>query len=129
MTEAQAALTHGKVCWHECNTKDSGAATKFYCELFGWTTSECDMGGQMYTMLHRDGEPFGGVMQMTAEWGDAPPHWMTYVAVDDVDASAKKAEELGGKICVPPTDIPVGRFSVITDPTGATISLYKGAEQ
>ena len=129
MTESQAALTHGKVCWHECTTKDADAATKFYTELFGWTTSQMDMGelGQ-YTMLHHDGVPFGGVMPMTGpEWGDTPSHWMTYIAVDDVDAAAKRAEELGGKVCVPPTDIPVGRFAVITDPAGATFSLYKAA--
>jgi predicted enzyme related to lactoylglutathione lyase len=64
------------------------------------------------------------MMQMAAEFGDAPSHWMSYVAVTDVDATAQRVEELGGKICVPPTDIPkVGRFCVITDPTGATISL------
>jgi predicted enzyme related to lactoylglutathione lyase len=43
-----------------------------------------------------------------------------------VEASAKRVEELGGKIIVPPTDIPnVGRFSIISDPTGAAISLYE----
>jgi predicted enzyme related to lactoylglutathione lyase len=61
---------------------------------------------------------------MGPEFGGAPSHWMPYVAVNDVDASVKRVEELGGKVCVPPSDIPnVGRFSVITDPTGATISL------
>ena len=68
--------------------------------------------------------PAGGMYQMGEEYGDAPSHWMSYVAVDDVDESAKKVAELGGKVCVPPTDIPnVGRFSVITDPTGATFSM------
>ena len=61
MSETQTPVKHGTICWDECNTKDSGAATKFYCELCGWTTTECDMGGQMYTMVHRDGEPFTGL--------------------------------------------------------------------
>jgi predicted enzyme related to lactoylglutathione lyase len=53
---------------------------------------------------------------------------MPYIAVDDIDASAKKAVELGGKVKVPPTDIPnIGRFCVLQDPTGAVISLYKSA--
>jgi predicted enzyme related to lactoylglutathione lyase len=61
---------------------------------------------------------------MGPEFGGAPSHWMAYVAVDDVDAKARRVEELGGKVCVPPTDIPnTGRFCVITDPTGATLSL------
>jgi len=70
--------------------------------------------------------PVAGMMQMTEEWGDAPPHWMTYITVADCDASAKTVEELGGQVCVPPTDIPeVGRFAVINDPTGATFSIIK----
>ena len=61
---------------------------------------------------------------ITAEMGNAPPHWMSYVSVSDVDASATKVTELGGTIIVPPTDIPdVGRFSVLTDPTGSAISI------
>ena len=56
----------------------------------------------------------------------APPHWLPYIAVENVDASAKKAETLGATICVPPSDIPdVGRFSVIADPTGGTFGIYK----
>ena len=78
----------------------------------------------VYNEIVVGSEHIGGIYQMTAEFGDAPSHWMAYVAVDDVDAKAKLAEELGGKVCVPPTDIPnTGRFCVITDPTGATFSL------
>ena len=63
---------------------------------------------------------------MTEEWGELPSHWMTYFSVDDCDARAHKANQLGGKVCVPPTDIPpVGRFSVVTDPQGAVFSIIK----
>jgi predicted enzyme related to lactoylglutathione lyase len=52
-----------------------------------------------------------------------PPSWGAYVTVDDVDATAALAEKLGGKICIPPTDIPtVGCFTVIQDPQGAMLS-------
>ncbi|MCZ6736184.1 MAG: VOC family protein, partial [Planctomycetota bacterium] len=55
------------------------------------------------------------------------PHWLSYIAVEDVDSATKKAEQLGAKTDVPPTDIPgTGRFSVITDPTGALIALFQG---
>src|SRR5207244_3293486 len=54
--------------------------------------------------------------------------WMRYVAVNDVDAAAAKVKSTGGQVHVPPTDIPnIGRFSVITDPGGATLSLFKSA--
>jgi len=82
----------------------------------------------VYNEIHVDGKEtgVGGMFQMGAEFGETPSHWMPYVAVDDVDAKAKQVAELGGKICVPPSDIPnVGRFCIITDPTGATLSLIK----
>ena len=55
---------------------------------------------------------------------------MTYVTVDDVDATAKNAQQLGGKVLMGPQDIPtVGRFCVIQDPQGAVISAIKYANQ
>lgn len=117
---------NGTFCWNELATKDLGAAKKFYTELLGWQLQESTAAGMAYNEIVVEGEHVGGMYQMTAEDGDAPSHWMSYVAVDDVDAKAKLAAELGGKVCVPPTDIPnVGRFCVITDPAGATFSLVK----
>jgi predicted enzyme related to lactoylglutathione lyase len=129
MAEAtQAPPKAGTFCWNELMTPDVGAAKTFYTNLLGWTTEEMDMGeAGIYTLFKKGEQQVGGMMALTAECGEGvPPHWMSYIAVDDVDASTKQAEQLGGKVCVPPTDIPnVGRFSVITDPTGATISLFK----
>lgn len=60
----------------------------------------------------------------------APPHWMAYVAVDDVDATAKKAEKLGASLIVEPQDIPnVGRFAILQDPQGATIAIIRGDQE
>jgi predicted enzyme related to lactoylglutathione lyase len=56
---------------------------------------------------------------------DLPTHWMVYFAVEDADAATKKVTELGGTVHMPPRDIPVGRFAVVQDPTGATFSLIK----
>jgi predicted enzyme related to lactoylglutathione lyase len=117
---------HGEFCWFEVNTPDAEAARKFYGGLFGWKTQQMDMGGFPYHTLHLSDKPIGGIMPMTGpEWQGVPPHWMLYVAVDDVDAAAKKVVELGGKVCVPPTTIPVGRFAVVNDPQGATFSLFQ----
>ncbi|MBA3241029.1 MAG: VOC family protein [Acidobacteria bacterium] len=123
----QAMPAHGAFCWNELGTTDVEAAKKFYTELFGWKLKEGHVPAPMiYNEIMVNGEAVGGIYQMGPEFGGAPSHWMPYVAVDDVDASAKRVEELGGKVCVPPTDIPnVGRFSVINDPTGATLSILK----
>ncbi|HLL77633.1 MAG TPA: VOC family protein [Pyrinomonadaceae bacterium] len=115
---------NGEFCWNELATADAEAAKKFYAGLFGWEYKTGDVEGVAYNEIVVNGRPIGGIHQMGAEFGTAPPHWMGYVAVGDVDASARMVEELGGKVCVPPTDIPkVGRFCVINDPTGATMSL------
>jgi len=45
--------------------------------------------------------------------------------VDDCDAYAKKITDNGGKVCVPPTDIAVGRFAVVEDPNGGFFSIIK----
>lgn len=124
----QAPPAAGTFCWNELMTRDVGAAKTFYTRLLGWTTEEMDMGEMgTYIVFKKGDREVAGMMAMPPDCGEEiPPHWMSYIAVDDVDAGAAKVEQLGGKVCVPPTDIPeVGRFSVITDPTGATISLFK----
>jgi len=123
---AESNMKSGAFCWNELATRDVEGATKFYCDLLGWTASVDNSVGSPYTIFKKGETMVAGMMGMTEEYGDTPPHWMGYILVDDVDHAAKKTEELGGKVCVPPMDIPsVGRFTVITDPTGATISLIK----
>jgi len=59
-----------------------------------------------------------------------PPAWISYVTVDSVDTTAQQAEKLGGKILMPPRDIPeVGRFAVIQDPQGASIAIITYAKK
>lgn len=117
-------FSHGTMCWTELMSKDVEKAKTFYSELFGWKIAESNVAGMTYSEIVVGDQHVGGMFQMTPECGDGPSHWMSYVAVDDVDASAKQVTKLGGSICVPPTDIPtVGRFCVITDPTGATLSM------
>ena len=114
----------GTFCWNELGTTDSEAAKRFYTELFGWRLMAGDVAGANYTQIAVGDRAIGGIYQMGPEFGNAPSHWMPYVAVENVDETARRVEELGGKVCVPPTDIPsTGRFAVINDPTGATISI------
>jgi predicted enzyme related to lactoylglutathione lyase len=77
-----------------------------------------------YTMVKATGEDVGGIMAMPPQAKGAPAHWGIYVTVDDVDATAKLAEQMGAETIVPPTDIPnVGRFCTFQDPQGALISI------
>ncbi len=124
-TVQTAMPKHGEFCWNDLATTDTEASKKFYSELLGWQFKEDDSAEMVYTEISLDGDKgFGGMWKITAEMGEVPAHWMSWVAVNDVEASAEKVTELGGSLCVPPTDIPnTGRFCVITDPTGATISL------
>ena len=134
----QTMPANGSFCWNELSITDDAAAIKFYTELLGWEVkagapTECE-GSEAPPMVYNEivvnGKHVGGIFKMGPEFGQTPPHWMAYVAVDDVDAKAAQVTELGGKIHVPPMDIPnTGRFCVLEDPTGATIALItlKGA--
>jgi predicted enzyme related to lactoylglutathione lyase len=122
--------THGAFSWSELMTTDSKAATEFYGGLFGWTVQTMDMGSGPYHVVKVGDTSVGGIMGMPPNVpARTPPHWGCYVTVDDVDASVQKAPTLGGKVLMPPMDIPtVGRMAVIQDPQGAVISIitYKG---
>ena len=115
-------LRHGAFSWCELMTTDGDAAKRFYTELLGWTTE--DVPGMSYTIVKTGDSGIGGIMSMPPQAAGTPPHWGTYVTVDDVDATARKAQELGAKTIVPLTDIPnVGRFYTFQDPQGAVISV------
>lgn len=108
----------------ELHTSDLKKAHDFYAKLFGWKLEDMPMPGGSYTMINV-GEGTGGGM-MTNPAPGTPSHWMAYVGVDDIDASTKKAKELGATVV---QDVmPVGDFgymSVIMDPTGAAIAMWK----
>jgi predicted enzyme related to lactoylglutathione lyase len=123
--------THGAFSWCELMTTDAAAAKDFYTKLFGWTTEEMSVTpGMTYTVVKTAGNGIGGIMPTPGEAQGMPPHWSCYVTVENVDAVAKSAQQLGGKILVGPQDIPtVGRFCVIQDPQGAVISAITYANR
>lgn len=119
-----AMQTHGAPSWSELTTTDPQAAMQFYGQLLGWTFDPMAMEGGTYQVVKVEGESVAGIMAMPSGAPAMPPSWGTYMTVDNVDECAKRAESLGGKIMVPPTDIPgVGRFTVLSDPQGAMVSL------
>ncbi len=116
--------TPGAFSWCELMTTDPAAATEFYRQLLGWTVEPMNM-GMPYNVLKVGEAAIGGIMGMPpGAAAGMPPMWMSYVTVADVDALVKRVEGLGGKVHMPPTDIPtVGRFAVIQDPQGAVLNL------
>lgn len=123
----------GRFVWYELMTTDPEAAKAFYTDVVGWGTAPFEnASGMDYTMWTKGEAPIGGLMEMPEELRKhgAPPHWIGYVAVPDVDAAAARAKELGGTVHHGPEDIPeVGRFAVIADPQGAVLSAFKGNQE
>ena len=145
---AQLVNEHGSVNFNGLGTRDVEGAKPFYGSVFGWTTLALDGGAQMWTLpgygdyLSRDNPD---LRKLTAEAGapeefvdvvasinpipdnepDTPPHWSVTFAVEDADAIAAKASELGGEVIAPPFDAPWVRMTVIRDPQGATFIASK----
>ncbi len=122
----------GRFLWYELLTSDTEAAKGFYTRLMGWGTTAWDGEMGRYEMFAVGERPLGGLMALPEEAraAGAPPYWLPYVGAPDVDATARRAAELGGTTCVPPTDIPgVGRFAVLVDPQGAAFALLAPASE
>ena len=122
----QPDTTPGIFSWNELLTRDPAASTNFYTQLFGWKSETMSMApGMEYTFLKAGDRPAAGLLRMPAEAGDAPATWMSYVTVADLPAAVAKAKSLGAKVCKDVTNLPMGRFAIISDPTGATLGLWE----
>lgn len=122
---------HGTFIWNELATSDVEGAKAFYGEVIGWHFEGMpNMNGGTYWIAKSGDEMAGGVMDMPpAAPAGTPPHWMSYLAVDDVDAALAKVGVLGGAVLAEPFDIPdIGRMGVIQDPQGAVVALMTEAE-
>jgi predicted enzyme related to lactoylglutathione lyase len=109
-------------------TTDPAGAQDFYTKLIGWGLEKSSGAGMDYTMWTRAGTPIGGVLDLpaAARSGGVPSHWLAYIGTPDVDATAAQAKSNGGRVIVPPQDIPTqGRFAVLTDPHGVLFAVYK----
>jgi predicted enzyme related to lactoylglutathione lyase len=116
----------GTFCWDELHTKDQSAASQFYGALFDWTGKVGADDPMKYWHWMNAGKDIGGMMDLMSP--SVPPHWLGYVAVTDVDASCRKARDIGATVVVEPMDLPkVGKFAVVRDPTGATVALFRSA--
>ncbi len=117
----------GRFVWYELMTADVDAAGKFYRAVVGWASKDAGMGEPYALMLVGDAQ-VGGVMAMPQELRATgqPPSWSGYVGVADLDATAARLLQAGGKVLRPGADIPeVGRFAVVADPQGAVFMLFQ----
>jgi predicted enzyme related to lactoylglutathione lyase len=145
---AQVVNEAGALNFNGLATRDVKGATSFYGAVFGWTTLDLGGAAAMWTLpgygdhLERDnpdlrknmaaaGAPEGfedvvaTINPIPDDEPGVPAHWSVTFAVDDADATATKAAELGGTVIVPPFDAPWVRMTVITDPQGATFIASK----
>jgi uncharacterized protein len=145
---AQLVNEPGSLNLNGLHTRDVGGAKSFYGSVFGWQTLALDGGLEMWTLpgfgdfLERDNpdlrkqmaaadapqgfeDVVGSINPIPDDQPEAPVHWSVTFAVDDADATAAKATELGGNVIVPPFDAPWVRMTVIADPQGATFIASK----
>ena len=138
----------GSVNFNDLNTRDLEGAKSFYGAVFGWTTLGLEGGFEMWTLpgygdhLERDDpdlrkrmaevgavagfeDVVASINPIADDQPEVPAHWGVTFAVDDADATAKRATELGGTVVVPPFDAPWVRMTVLTDPQGATFIASK----
>ncbi len=118
------ATTVGKFVWHEQVSPDPAQGQEFYTRLFGWQVEAFKPGEADYAMISSGGQMHGGFGK--ALEGAPPPHWLSHVRVESVDAAVARAQRAGGTLAAGPFDMSeVGRMAIIADPQGAYLSLYE----
>jgi predicted enzyme related to lactoylglutathione lyase len=110
----------------ELNSTDVAKSKAFYGKLFDWKLEDVpnDAAGGTYTMIGVGDGTGGGMMK--SPMPGAPSMWLAYVLVDDIEAATKKAKSLGAKVMKDVTEVmDMGWLSIIVDPTGAMLGLWK----
>jgi predicted enzyme related to lactoylglutathione lyase len=120
----------GCLTWNDLATNDVEAASEFYSGLFGWSVNEIDTGDAppYWQLGHKGGagDRNGGMRELTPEEEGVPPNWAVYFAVESVDESLAKAQELGGGTMFGPLEVPTGKFAALHDPQRAVFSVVEG---
>ena len=120
----------GSFVWCELMTTDTAAADSFYRKVVGWTSKPFAPDGSYIVFNNALGNGVGGLMKLPdqAKQMGVPPNWMMYVGTPNVDQTAMRIAQLGGKVHKQAEDIPnVGRFAVVADPYGASFAIFTPA--
>ena len=113
----------GVPSWVDLGSPDPRRALDFYAALFGWEGQDMGEEAGHYTIVSKGGKQ---VAALGPAQEPGPPRWTTYVNVNDVDSTAKKAEAAGGTVLVAPMDVfTAGRMAVFKDTTGAVIAAWQ----
>ncbi len=119
----------GTFSWTDLNTTDQDGAKGFYSGLFGWEITDMPVGDDsVYSMAAIDGKWVAAISPQPQQQRDAgvPPAWNSYVTVEDADATAARAAELGASVHAPPFDVmEAGRMAVIQDPQGGWFLIWQ----
>lgn len=121
----------GEICWNELSTANVQQAKDFYGKVFGWEFHDNEMGDMTYTMIKHNNKEFGGIWAIPKDQQkQIPPHWLTYILVDNLETHLEKVRKHGANIVKPAVNAgDFGRFAIITDPTGAHIALWEPLRQ
>lgn len=121
----------GQFCWNDLATPNVQAAKDFYGKVFGWQFEDHDMGDTTYTMIKTNNKECGGIWGIPKDQEKhIPPLWMTYILVENVEASLALALKQGATVVKPVTKAgEFGLFAIITDPTGAHIALWQSTHK
>lgn len=116
----------GTVVWTDLTVSNAKEVKDFYTEVMGVKSSDVNMGEYSdYTLIApNEKEVVAGVCHARGENADLPSQWLVYFQVEDVDVSAQKCKEMGGKVIAGPRELGEGRFCVVQDPAGAVAALY-----
>ncbi len=117
----------GKVGWIDMTVENATEMRDFYATVVGLEPEDVGMGDYSdYNMtMPANGEPVAGICHARGSNADLPPGWLIYFVVEDVEASAARCSERGGKLLVAVRDLAGGKFCVIEDPNGAVAALYQ----
>ncbi len=129
MTDTAAMPKVGEICWNELATGDVQGAKEFYGKVFGWEFQDHEMGDMTYTMIKVPGKECGGggIWAIPKEQQEhIPPHWMSYILVENLEESVNKAIENGANVIKPAMNVgDYGRMAIFADPTGAHIAIWQ----
>jgi uncharacterized protein len=123
--------SHGQFYWNELRTRDAERAKTFYAETIGWSFAGSPTpDGETYWVASLDGKPVAGLFPLASPRFDSVPEsWMSFLAVDDVDARVAKAVKAGAELVMPIFDVPgVGRIAMLREPGGAGIGWMTPVE-
>jgi uncharacterized protein len=120
----------GDFIWYELLTTDAAAAQAFYGQVLPWTFAGSGQADMDYRIISAPEHDVAGLMEITPEMAEhgARPVWLSYLAVDDVDAAVDAITQKGGAVQMAAMDVPmVGRMAMVADPQGAPLYVMKPA--